>query len=399
MRNTFFLVFTIICFISTAAQAQGIVFEKGQWADILKKAADQNKPIFVDAYTTWCGPCKWMAKNTFTDEKVGAYFTENYLAYKMDMEKGEGPAFAQKHQVNAYPTLLYFDASGALVHKVVGGMDADNFVAASKDALNPTKQLASLIDKYESGHREKNFMNTYLETLSQSGNDISEVFKDYWSSLRDVEKQSEPVLKLMATASNYFSNINGVYFTYFYTNKAAYQDVAGKEMVQELMNYAYNRAIYRYISNKDDKAIQKEIKKAIANYYPSKKNELGKQLKFYQLQNGTPPDAEKVNKARTAYFKVCTNANELNSAAWKVYTDEDDPKKVKEALIWIDRAISLQASYFCLDTKASLLYKDKNYEAAQLCAQKALKAAKAENVSNTEDTLKLLKEIERKLKQ
>ena len=71
MRNTFFLVFTIICFISTAAQAQGIVFEKGQWADILKKAADQNKPIFVDAYTTWCGPCKWMAKNTFTDEKVG----------------------------------------------------------------------------------------------------------------------------------------------------------------------------------------------------------------------------------------------------------------------------------------------------------------------------------------
>ena len=76
-----------MCFISTAVQAQGIVFEEGQWADILKKAADQNKPIFVDAYTTWCGPCKWMAKNTFTDEKVGAYFTENYLAYKMDMEK------------------------------------------------------------------------------------------------------------------------------------------------------------------------------------------------------------------------------------------------------------------------------------------------------------------------
>jgi thiol-disulfide isomerase/thioredoxin len=384
--------------LSFNIQAQGIVFETGNWEAVLEKAAAQDKPIFVDAYTTWCGPCKWMAKNTFTDEKVGAFFTENYLAYKMDMEKGEGPAFAKKHQVNAYPTLLYFGADGRMMHKVVGGMDAVNFVSVSKDALDPSKQLTTLVEKYENGNRDKKFITNYLDAMSKSGSDISAVFKEYWASLRDVEKQSEPVLKLMTTASDYFSDIKGDYFSYFYANKRAYQDVAGEDMVQELLSYAYNRAVYKYVASADKKD-QKEIKEALSVYYPEKKKELPKQLKYYQLQNETPPNAAKVKKARTVYFKVCTNPTELNSEAWKVYLSEDDSELIKEALEWIDRAISLQSSYFCLDTKAALLYKDKNYEAAKQAAIEALAAAKKEKQPKTGDTDKLLKEINRKLKQ
>jgi hypothetical protein len=78
---------------------------------------------------------------------------------------------------------------------------------------------------------------------------------------------------------------------------------------------------------------------------------------------------------------------------------EDDSELIKEALEWIDRAISLQSSYFCLDTKAALLYKDKNYEAAKQAAIEALAAAKKEKQPKTGDTDKLLKEINRKLKQ
>lgn len=46
-----------------------IVFEKGTWEEVKEKAAKENKPIFVDAYTTWCGPCKWMAKNILVKSK------------------------------------------------------------------------------------------------------------------------------------------------------------------------------------------------------------------------------------------------------------------------------------------------------------------------------------------
>ena len=102
------IIFSYIFFSFSAVCAQGIAFENGNWKDIIRKATKANKPIFVDAYATWCGPCKWMAKNTFTDEKVGSFYTDNYIAYKMDMEKGEGPAFAKRNEVEAYPTLLFF---------------------------------------------------------------------------------------------------------------------------------------------------------------------------------------------------------------------------------------------------------------------------------------------------
>jgi hypothetical protein len=35
---------------------QGIQFFEGSWSDVVAAAAEQNKLIFVDAYTVWCGP-------------------------------------------------------------------------------------------------------------------------------------------------------------------------------------------------------------------------------------------------------------------------------------------------------------------------------------------------------
>ena len=52
--------------IAVAAQPTGIQFEHNTtWQAVLDKAKQENKYIFVDAFTTWCGPCKMMAKNIF----------------------------------------------------------------------------------------------------------------------------------------------------------------------------------------------------------------------------------------------------------------------------------------------------------------------------------------------
>ena len=54
--------------------AQGIEFEHLSWAEALEKAQSENKLIFMDAYTVWCGPCKMMAKQTFPDPEAGLFF-------------------------------------------------------------------------------------------------------------------------------------------------------------------------------------------------------------------------------------------------------------------------------------------------------------------------------------
>lgn len=90
----------------------GIVFEQLTYDEALAKAASENKLVFMDCYTTWCAPCKKLAKTVFTDEEVGAICNKNFINIKMDMESAEGRKLAEKYGVNAFPTLIFFDSTG-----------------------------------------------------------------------------------------------------------------------------------------------------------------------------------------------------------------------------------------------------------------------------------------------
>ena len=71
----------------SAVIGQGIEFFHGSWEEALAEAKKQEKPIFVDAFTTWCGPCKMMSRSVFTEEEVGTFFNENFISLKIDMIK------------------------------------------------------------------------------------------------------------------------------------------------------------------------------------------------------------------------------------------------------------------------------------------------------------------------
>ena len=118
--------------LCTAACAQtdkkGVAFQETTMAELQKQSADTGKPIFVDVYATWCGPCKYMANNVFTQDKAGAYFNANFVNAKFDAEKGEGREVARKYQVTAYPTFLILDSDGKELGRVVGGAEVDDFI-------------------------------------------------------------------------------------------------------------------------------------------------------------------------------------------------------------------------------------------------------------------------------
>ncbi|MCF0059460.1 thioredoxin fold domain-containing protein [Dyadobacter sp. CY356] len=110
----------------------GIKFTGGNWASILKKAKAENKIIFLDAYTTWCGPCKLLQKNVFTKPEVGALFNQKFINVKVDMESGEGPKLAQKYPLEGYPTLFFIDGDGKIVKQVIGYQNPETLVSIGK---------------------------------------------------------------------------------------------------------------------------------------------------------------------------------------------------------------------------------------------------------------------------
>ena len=115
-RKTFLSALAILFLGAVQLTAQGIEFFHGTWDEALAKAKEERKPIFVDAYAVWCGPCKRMAKQVFTDKKVGDFYNASFVNMKLDMEKGEGLKFRKKYPVSAFPTLYYIDAGGEVLH-------------------------------------------------------------------------------------------------------------------------------------------------------------------------------------------------------------------------------------------------------------------------------------------
>jgi len=115
----------------------GITFFEGTFEEALAKAEKEHKVIFLDAYAAWCGPCKMLKKNVFSDPNVGAFYNENFINLAIDMEKGNGPKIASKYGVSAYPTLLFLNGDGSVANKAIGYQNSDQLIALGKAVLTP----------------------------------------------------------------------------------------------------------------------------------------------------------------------------------------------------------------------------------------------------------------------
>src|SRR6187402_2000880 len=136
-RNIFRLLSVTITLwlVSGNLRAQGIEFFHGTWEEALMKAKTEDKIIFVDAFTTWCGPCKRMAASTFPDVEVGKLFNQNFLSMKIDMEKEMGLEFKKKFPVSAYPTLFFIDSDQEVVQKAVGAKGPADLIALGESII------------------------------------------------------------------------------------------------------------------------------------------------------------------------------------------------------------------------------------------------------------------------
>lgn len=132
------LIWICILMPSTAdCTENGIHFVENaaSWQAIVDQSKTENKPIFVDVYTEWCGPCKWMDQNVFNQAEVGEFMNREFINVKVDAEKGWGVGFAKQYHVRAYPTYLFFDTNAEVVMTAMGSKPSDRFLNESRNAL------------------------------------------------------------------------------------------------------------------------------------------------------------------------------------------------------------------------------------------------------------------------
>lgn len=144
----FALLCTVLSLPAMAQEGKGIQFFKGTFAQALAKAKSEGKPLFVDFYAVWCGPCKKMEKQIFTQPEVGEYFNKHFVAVQLDAEKPENVDVAKTYKVEAFPTLGIFDGEGKALSINVGYMNAQELMAMAKTAVGEVKGFEQLYKEY-----------------------------------------------------------------------------------------------------------------------------------------------------------------------------------------------------------------------------------------------------------
>lgn len=181
-----------------AGAEKGTQFFKGTFAQALAKAKKENKKLMVDCYTLWCGPCRFMAKNVFPDEKLGKFMNEHFVCMQLDMEHGEGPERNKTFQVEAYPTFIFFDADGKEMSRFEGMAMQDDFqkrcerilkgeAPISKENIQKEKQQRvaekdTIIDEGKGVNFIKGSEVRFADVLAQAKRENKRVLVDFWAT-------------------------------------------------------------------------------------------------------------------------------------------------------------------------------------------------------------------------
>ena len=228
--------------ITTVLSAQGIVFEHTPWKDVMSKAKEEGKAMFVDSYATWCGPCKRMSKNVFTKSEVGDFFNENFINLKLDMEKEDGVSFGHKYPVSAYPTLYFLAGDGEIIHKEKGGKSVEKLLKLGELVLRKYDTSGQYVEAYEAGERNYNLVYNYVKALNKSGKPSLKISNEYIRSKPDIT-EDQRLLFLLEAAIESDSKL----FAEVIENKKKIKELVDRETFVKKITNATNATVVKAV--------------------------------------------------------------------------------------------------------------------------------------------------------
>jgi len=238
----------LVIYAQDDTDSKGIIFHQNEsWERILELARKENKLIFMDCYTTWCSPCKALAKEVFPRSEVGDFFNPRFINVQYDMEKGDGKMLNDKYKqyIIGYPTMLLIDKDGKVLQQMAGYQEPDKLIEGMRRA-SEGEDLFSLRKRYWAGERDFKLIKNYMAALEGAflKDTIVAVTTDYFSH-NDPRKLDDD--DVWSTFGKYVNDINTPVFEHLARNAARY-------------SYKLHRDYYK-MSRQLENALKKETRR------------------------------------------------------------------------------------------------------------------------------------------
>ncbi|MCB0598592.1 MAG: thioredoxin family protein [Lewinellaceae bacterium] len=366
------LIALMVLFISPGF-GQGIEFFHGSWEEALQEAKQQEKIIFIDAYATWCGPCKRMAREVFPNDKVGEFFNRHFINMKLDMEAGEGLTFRKTYPVSAFPTLFFINGDGEVVDKVRGAQNVEGFLQLGEKVLGLSDNSAEYEAEYEKGNRDPELVYKYVRALNKAGKPSLRVANDYIDNQKDLSTEFN-LRFIMEAAIEADSKI----FSMMMDKRSEIEALVGEEAVREQIYSACQATARKAIEFGMEDLLDEAVDK-MKRHYPARAEafELSSQMDFYRHAG----DVKNFSKACKKYAKkvAAGNPDELSKLSGEIaeqFSKDNGAMKLAEELAQ-EAAEKGQQYQFYLNY-AQILYMNGKQEESRRAADKSLELARSE---------------------
>lgn len=362
-----------ILFVVAAVNAQGIKWQKntdGVTFDQVKELArEQNKKIFFDFYTKWCGPCRMMDKEVFPTKEIGDFYNKNFINFKVDAEVGEGMDLRKTYNVKGYPTFIFTDADGNVLKEgsSIGSGDVKGMLKLAKIALGDKsfKEWSWYQQEYENGNRELEFLKAYLDErmvathMPPSPKHLEELVNAYPESERYSNEESKGII--------FWNSIPGnAFYQMLKANKKHFPELKDKQKKISWVNNILMRNSFG-----GDGLANDEIKSALKKDFPAYVD-LG--FEFYEIDRMRfSPEAKKGYV--DAFFSFIKKHNlPVDMAGFITFSliEQENPKKehVDLVLSKLDEGVNSEPPhFFSCASYAYLLAKTGRMKQAQTFAK------------------------------
>jgi thiol-disulfide isomerase/thioredoxin len=351
--NRLKLIFTcLFLFVAIGLHAQEEIHFNSSWSEAKEKAIQSKKLVFIDCYTSWCAPCKWMEKNVFIQPAVAKYYNDNFVNLKVDMEKGEGIEMRKKYNVQSFPTYLFVNTAGEVVHRTASRMEAEAFLAEAKRATDPKRNTAALKEKYEKGTRDLPFLLDYYLALERADrNTASQISGEIIVKITEQELNTElgwKVIKSLARAEN------DKLGAHFMANQNAYNNWSKLEEREQLKDRLITSTMYSLIRTGDEQVFMDKL----AYFKKSDKTGRKKQGVMleadYYLEKGRTDDYVKLTRAALKN-ELKDDAEKLSflarrASGGKMVNDQVSPAVLQQAYQMAKRAVELQPEEYSIQS-------------------------------------------------
>lgn len=375
--------------------AQGINFQNNSFEELLAKAKKENKILFIDAYAEWCGPCKKMAMYVFPDTSVGEFYNANFINAKIDMEYDEGITIAENYDVVAYPSLLFIDGNGELLHRIVGFQNPEELIIAGKMALNPNTQLYTQIDKYNDGIIDsESLYQLALRMVRNQDEEASLYARAYYQTQEDLLTYNS--IDLMYETMDSPESFE---FEFLLQNEEEaekiYQDNSISDKLDNIvLMYAIDLNLQQLPETTTTENLVSAVEKTIEFFRPKNAKDLANY--FGMLLSEKKNDFVLFERYALAYLSKdykSESSNLLNGVAWLLFEHSENKESLEKALSWALESVAKESVLSNNDTVANLYHKLGDKNNARLYAEMALNLGReaGEDTSTTEALLLKLK--------